>query len=258
TSIGPNWLELCPPGPITAMFPVCALVGTVTTRPSFEVCRCALGELRAIRAFQDRGNATASPFSRPCPCSSSVPWVETSCCLVEQLLAGTQRAAVILTVVLELAAGACPPLERLPVAVPPVGPRPPVDPAPPVDPCPPVGACPPAGTCVAGWGACPPDPFGAWLCAPPGEVPPETAVDAGAPAAREPTSTRASSDIRTMVAAAEGRDRLWTPELSIAGGAGRAPDLTGYGVRNRATGQKLRCAGPRAYPDRTVRLGRRP
>ena len=73
----PVAFELLPPASITAMSPECAAAGTVTTRPSFEECRCAVGELRAMRAFHECGKATVWPLFRPLPPSSSVPCVET-------------------------------------------------------------------------------------------------------------------------------------------------------------------------------------
>ncbi len=97
TLIGPYVFDLCPPPNSTAISPECALSGTVTTRPCFEECRCALGELLAIRASHECGNATVWPLFRPRPCSSSVPCVETSWGLVEQLLAGTHCTAMIAT-----------------------------------------------------------------------------------------------------------------------------------------------------------------
>ena len=79
TLIGPYVFECRPPDSRTSMYPECALAGTVTTRPSFDMCRCALGELPAMRACHDRGNATDSPLFRPLPCISRLPCVETSC-----------------------------------------------------------------------------------------------------------------------------------------------------------------------------------
>jgi hypothetical protein len=159
------------------MLPECALPGTVTTRPSFEICRCALGEVRAIRAPRARGKATAWPLLRPVPCSSSVPCVETWCCFVPQLLAGTQRAAAILTVVLEFAACRCDP----PVEVPPVGALLPL------------GLCEPG---VAGW---PPELPGVALG---GGVPPETDVDADVLAALASASSARVTTLSSTNAAA--------------------------------------------------------
>jgi hypothetical protein len=166
------------------MLPECALPGTVTTRPSFELCRCPLGEPRAIRAPRTRGKATACPLFNPWPCNSSVPCVETWCCFVPQLLAGTQCAAVILTVVLEFAA--C--LWGLPVKVPPVGPLPPL------------------GLWATGLADWPPELPGAPLG---GDVPPETAVDANVLAAPASSSARVRTLSSTNAAAvAVGCNRL--------------------------------------------------
>ena len=89
------------------MLPECAAFGTVTSRPCEPLRRCAAGEALEIRAPRECGNATTMPAARPLPAISRMPWVETSCGLVVQLLTGMHFTLVIRTVfTCELAAGA--------------------------------------------------------------------------------------------------------------------------------------------------------
>lgn len=200
TLIGPNRFDLRPFPSITAISPEWALLGTVTTNPCVEECRWALGELLAIRASHECGNATACPLFRPFPCSSSVPCVETSCSLVSQLLAGTQRAPAIVTAgwvgALDLGLVLPPACDVLvdffvappPVVVPPEEPVTLPDDPPPEEPEPPPE---------------PPDPLA-------GEEVPPVIWAAAAPA---------GSASATAAANARNRNRLFARVLSMRGGA---------------------------------------
>jgi hypothetical protein len=75
--------------------------------------------------------------------------------------------------------------------------------------------------------------------APGGEVPPETCA-ASAPEGAFSGNATAASNNATAVATAVNLDRLLAGVLSMRRMTGRAPDVTGYGVRNRAAGRKLR------------------
>lgn len=79
------------------MRPECALEGTCTINPSVELARCAVGELRAMRAFRLWGNATTMPVFNSVPLISSSPRWETWCGWVEQWAAGTHEALAMLT-----------------------------------------------------------------------------------------------------------------------------------------------------------------
>ena len=70
------------------MFPECALLGTVTSRPCEPLRRWEAGEALEMRAPRECGNATTMPAAKPLPAISRIPWVETSCGLVAQLLTG--------------------------------------------------------------------------------------------------------------------------------------------------------------------------
>jgi len=72
------------------MWPECALCGTATTSPRFELCRCAEGERLLIFAPGLRGKAMTMPLFRPLPCNASRPRMETSRELALQLFTGTQ------------------------------------------------------------------------------------------------------------------------------------------------------------------------
>src|ERR1700676_2878277 len=79
------------------MYPECALLGTVASRPAAAGCRCAAGEELEMRAPGERGNATIIPAFSPLPLTSSVPWIDTWRALALHLAAGTQLALVMRT-----------------------------------------------------------------------------------------------------------------------------------------------------------------
>jgi hypothetical protein len=88
-----------PPPICTMIRPEWALEGTVTTSPTLVRRSREPGEVRLMRAPGALGNATIIPALRPTPCSSNVPWAETSCGSTLHLDAGTQVAWRIRTVV---------------------------------------------------------------------------------------------------------------------------------------------------------------
>jgi hypothetical protein len=180
---------------------------------------------------------------------------------VPQLVTGTQCAPAIFTVAVPVfAAGVfvCVAVGvDLPLDVPPAGALLPVGVLPREGVLPPAGVplrdgvLPPDGVLPGvrpAAGTAPPAgvvPFG-------GAVPPATVEDASALPARVRPRARARTLSRASAAAvAESLDRLLAPGLSIASGPDGVPDLSGYAVRNRAAGRKLRPA------DRQPAAGRR-